>query len=96
MPIPSLYAFYPCTHLDNKIVRADSVSKLSCKNTRLLVHRYCSYQQELKLGFSVSRKEALNFKTEVVISIALRAPRRCFYQSQARLPVYYVNISVFL
>lgn len=76
MPIHSLYAFYPCIHLDNKIFRADSVSKLSCKNIWLLAHGYYSYQQELKLGFSLSGKEVLKIKT-VVIAFALRAPR-CF------------------
>lgn len=33
------------------------------------------YQQELKLGFSSYGPEALNIKTEVVLSFALRPPR---------------------
>lgn len=88
-PIRSLCAFYSCIHLDNEIFSADSVSKPSCKNICLLAQGYHSYQQEPKLRFCGSRTEA---KTEKVIPFALRAPRKCVYQGQARLHACYVNV----
>lgn len=92
-PIHSPCAFYTCIHLENEIFSADSVPKLSCKNTCLLAHGYHSHHQEPKLGLPVSRTEA---KTEEVIPFALRAPRKCVYQSQARLHTCYVNVLVLL